>query len=88
MAEAGAPLKYVQTQLGHLSFEVTMDVYSHLFSEGNREWVAKLDGPAKPRLLHGESATHPQPEAASVGTFSLRNSSPRQLPRRQIPSLP
>ena len=41
MAEAGAPPKYVQKQLGHSSFQVTMDVYSHLFPEGNREWVTK-----------------------------------------------
>lgn len=37
MAEAGAPPKYVQKQLGHFSFQVTMDIYSHLFPDGNRE---------------------------------------------------
>src|SRR5262249_794410 len=57
MAEAGAPPKYVQKQLGHSSFQVTMDVYSHLFPEGNREWVTKLDGPVKCHPMTGESAT-------------------------------
>jgi integrase len=56
MAEAGAPPKYVQKQLGHSSFQVTMDVYSHLFPDGSREWVTKLDMPAGPMPLHRESA--------------------------------
>lgn len=45
MAEAGAPPKYVQDQLGHSSIQVTMDIYSHLFPTGNREWVKRLDDP-------------------------------------------
>jgi len=45
MAQHGAQPKYVQEQLGHSSIQVTMDIYSHLFPNGNREWVAKLDGP-------------------------------------------
>lgn len=43
MAEAGAPPKYVQEQLGHSSIQVTMDVYSHLFPSGNRNWLKHLD---------------------------------------------
>lgn len=56
MAEAGAPPKFVQQQLGHASFQVTMDTYSHLFPDGNRDWVAKLDVPTVPTTLTGESA--------------------------------
>lgn len=61
MAEAGAPPKYVQKQLGHSSFQVTMDIYSHLFPEGNREWVAKLDTSAVSASNLEKSATQPQP---------------------------
>ena len=42
MAEAGAPPKYVQEQLGHGSIQVTMDIYSHLFPGGGQEWVHKF----------------------------------------------
>lgn len=42
MAEAGAPPKYVQEQLGHTSIQVTMDIYSHLLPGGGREWAQKL----------------------------------------------
>lgn len=65
MAEAGAPPKYVQEQLGHSSIQVTMDTYSHLFPGGNREWVLKLDGSAKQAASAGKSATQAQP--VSVG---------------------
>jgi len=43
LAEQGAPPKYVQSQLGHSSIQVTMDIYSHLFEKRNCEWVNKLD---------------------------------------------
>jgi integrase len=67
MAEAGAPPKYVQRQLGHSSFQVTMDIYSHLFPDGNREWVAKLDCPVSTASWEGQSATQAQPEAIAPG---------------------
>jgi len=61
MGEAGAPPKYVQEQLGHASIQVTMDIYSHLFPGGNREWVKKLDEPVDNESFEGESATLAQP---------------------------
>jgi len=39
-----------------------MDVNSHLFPEGNREWVAKHDKPANPSVSRAESASQLQPE--------------------------
>jgi integrase len=60
MAEAGAPPKYVQEQLGHSSIQITMDIYSHLFPSGNREWVKRLDD----ELVKIESA--PQLHPAEV----------------------
>ncbi len=57
MGEAGAPPKYVQEQLGHSSIQVTMDIYSHLFPGGNREWVKRLDDP----LGEGKSAPQAHP---------------------------
>jgi PAS domain S-box-containing protein len=56
-------LEAFQEQLGHSSIQVTMDIYSHLFPSGNREWVKRLDDP----LLEGKSApqTHPAVIVAS-----------------------
>ncbi len=60
----GAPPKYVQEQLGHSSIQVTMDIYSHLFPNGNREWVAKLDEPVGKDQSRRESAPQVHPERA------------------------
>ncbi len=56
----GTPPKYVQEQLGHSSIQVTMDIYSHLFPNGNREWVKRLDDPL------GEGKSAPQPHLGST----------------------
>ncbi len=66
MGEGGAPPKYVQEQLGHASIQVTMDIYSHLFPSGNREWVKTLDEPVKPEHSEGKSATPAQPRLDAV----------------------
>ena len=34
--------KYIQTQLGHSSIQITMDVYGHLMDTVNREAASKL----------------------------------------------
>jgi integrase len=66
LAEQGAPPKYVQSQLGHSSIQVTMDVYSHFFEKRSREWVNKLDEitdeGSRNSVARGESATPTQPE--------------------------
>jgi integrase len=61
LAEQGAPPKYVQSQLGHSSIQVTMDVYSHFFEKRNREWVNRLDASIEFLSEDGESATQTQP---------------------------
>ena len=61
LAQQGAPPKYVQSQLGHSSLQVTMDVYSPLFEKRDRGWVNRLDEPANSAALEAKSATQPQP---------------------------
>jgi len=65
LAEQGAPPKYVQSQLGHSSIQVTMDIYSHFFEKRNREWVNTLDETTEEMNgyydVGGESATPTQP---------------------------
>lgn len=39
----GAPIKYVQHQLGHSSIKMTMDLYTHLLLEVNEQCVNLLD---------------------------------------------
>jgi|GEM_PF-1805640 len=36
-------VKYIQTQLGHSSPTVTLNVYSHLLKETNQEAVCRLE---------------------------------------------
>jgi len=43
LAAQGAPIKYVQSQLGHSSIQVTMDIYAHFFEKRSSGWVNKLD---------------------------------------------
>jgi len=62
LAEQGAPPKYVQSQLGHSSIQMTMDVYSHFFEKRNREWVNRLDDSTEISREARESATQAQPE--------------------------
>ena len=68
--EQGAPPKYVQSQLGHSSIQVTMDIYSHLFEKRNREWVNKLDETTDEMKGYvgggGEPATLAQPDLVGV----------------------
>ena len=66
MAEAGAPPKYVQEQLGHLCVKLTVDTYSHLFPDGNRGWVRKLNESATEGWSENRSATQPRPEPVAV----------------------
>ncbi len=56
-AEAGAPPKYVQEQLGHSSIQITMDIYSHLFPGGGQEWINKL---GKVLTASAEGAASPE----------------------------
>jgi hypothetical protein len=51
MVRAGAHARYVQTQMGHSSSQVTVDEYGHLIPDANREVPAALDG-----LVRGDGA--------------------------------
>jgi integrase len=41
--EQGENIKYVQTQMGHSSIKVTLDVYGHLLKDSNPEAAARTD---------------------------------------------
>jgi len=43
MIEQGESIKYIQTQLGHSSPMVTLNVYAHLMKETNQEAVMRLE---------------------------------------------
>jgi integrase len=43
MVAAGAHPKYLQSQMGHSSIRVTLDLYGHLFPDANRSVLAQLD---------------------------------------------
>ena len=40
---ANVPIKYIQTQLGHSSCQVTLDIYSHILQEVEGRSVNILD---------------------------------------------
>ncbi len=68
MAQAGAPPKYVQEQLGHSSIQVTMDIYSHLFPGGGQQYVQRLG-----EALHmpNAPAMHPATSVADARRHTL-----------------
>jgi len=43
LIEQGENIKYIQSQLGHSSPTVTLDVYAHLMKPVNRESACKLE---------------------------------------------
>jgi integrase len=43
LIQQGANVKYIQSQLGHSSISITLDVYSHLFDGDHRHQVHRLD---------------------------------------------
>jgi integrase len=43
MVRAGAHPKYLQTQMGHSSIKVTLDLYGHLLPDENRVVLGALD---------------------------------------------
>jgi integrase len=42
LLDQGENIKYIQRQLGHISIQVTMDIYGHLMEDVNQEAVIKL----------------------------------------------
>ena len=40
---AGVPIKYIQSQVGHSSIQVTMDRYGHLLPDVNTQAVSALE---------------------------------------------
>jgi integrase len=57
---------YVKDQMGHSSIQVTMDLYGHLITGGNKQAVDRLNTPA----LQPNSATLAQPAATPAGPAS------------------
>lgn len=56
-ADQGAPPKYVQSQLGHSSIQMTMDIYIPFSLKKNLGWVNNLDE-------HGEKSQGSQEQSA------------------------
>jgi len=70
LIQQGANVKYIQSQLGHSSISITLDVYSHLFEGDHRHQVHRLDDVTEQTdsadLKTPESApqTHPRIEGS------------------------
>jgi len=43
LIEEGENIKYIETQLGHSSTSVTLDVYSHLLKPSNQQAARRLE---------------------------------------------
>jgi integrase len=43
LIEQGENIKYIQTQLGHSSPSITMDVYAHLMKSSNQQAASRLE---------------------------------------------
>lgn len=55
--EHGHNLKYVQSQMRHASFLITMDTYGHLFKTNNDVAMAALDASFGPKVVTGAFGT-------------------------------
>src|SRR5208283_4863261 len=71
--QAGQNIKYIQTQLGHASINMTMDVYGHLFNDFdfNRKQVDLLESVRNP--LENPFKHPSQQESASVQVIDINN---------------
>jgi integrase len=47
MLQAGAPMKYIQDQLGHANYQLTANTYSHVLPDSRRDTVRLLNRRAK-----------------------------------------
>ena len=65
LIQQGANVKYIQSQLGHGSISITLDVYSHLFEGDHRHQVHRLDDVPEQTdswdVKTAESAPQPHP---------------------------
>jgi integrase len=52
LIDQGEHPKYIQTQMGHSSINITMDTYGHLMSVVNRDASSRLD-----RAIFGKLST-------------------------------
>jgi integrase len=56
LIQGGASLAYVKEQMGHISIQVTVDIYGHLIPAANIAWADALDSTISPQ----QSATQLQ----------------------------
>ncbi|MBH0188921.1 MAG: tyrosine-type recombinase/integrase [Nitrospira sp.] len=63
LIQQGTNVKYIQSQLGHSSISITLDVYSHLFEGDHRHQVQRLDDvvPETEAQGLGHAESSPQP---------------------------
>ena len=73
--EIGENIKYIQTQLGHSSVKVTLDIYGHLFvdPEFNRQQVKLLEASLGAAMNHhgGGRALLPASSGSSLPNASF-----------------
>lgn len=57
--QAGQNIKYIQSQLGHASINITLDIYGHLFNDAdfNRQQVELLESVRNPLENHSKHNT-------------------------------
>jgi len=65
---AGAPLNYVEEQMGHASIQVTVDTYGHLIPGVGERYVDRLDA----KTSQQQSATQAQPASDPEKPESLQ----------------
>ena len=75
MAEAGAPPKYVQGQLGHESTRLTLDVYTRVFDSRDRRKVARAFDELTAGAVPRQPGAAGQPREELLGPSANRASS-------------
>jgi integrase len=58
LIEQGENIKYIQSQLGHSSPTVTLNVYAHLLKPANQESAGKLEKKVLGNSLNDKGSLH------------------------------
>lgn len=76
MLEAGADIKFVQEQLGHVSVQITSDVYAHISKKLEKRNIDRYEEYTSPIL---------DQKIKNRGTFGGRNLNRSAIPSKRPP---
>jgi hypothetical protein len=80
----GAPLPYVQAQLGHASIQMTMDVYGRWLPTGSRALIDRLDAEQPAQRAVGQQGAAAAPDLSGRGGRNATISTDLEIPLLKV----